>query len=448
MSKRIRLDKLHLHNYRCFELFDIDFDPELTALVARNGGGKTAVLDAIAAAFGPFIKTLNSAAGGGVIRREDARLRQNPTRALKEMEPQYPVVLKAKGLLDDHVFDWTRELATARSHIRFAEDWVIREYAQQLRRSVQEHEPVALPVISYYGTGRLWGRRRLSRGQKGQSTSRLRGYKDCLDPSSSYRDFETWFRKLHLVVLEEGESRSPARGEAEGQLAAVRGAVDTALAVTGWSGLRYRHAAEGIVASHPTHGELSVGQLSDGLRNVIGVIADMAYRMVSLNPHLGERAAKQTPGVVLIDEVDMHLHPEWQQVVLDSLRNAFPQVQFIVTTHSPQVLTTVGRKNIRLLEERDGRIGAAQPLQNPYARESRVALEDVMAVRSRPPVTAARAVEEYQALVEKGDIDSPRSRELRQELEREFGVNSEELQLADLVIAKWQALRHGRGPKP
>jgi hypothetical protein len=71
-----------------------------------------------------------------------------------------------------------------------------------------------------------------------------------------------------------------------------------------------------------------------------------------------------------------------------------------------------------------------------------------MAVRSRPPVTAARAVEEYQALVEKGDIDSPRSRELRQELEREFGVNSEELQLADLVIAKWQALRHGRGPKP
>jgi predicted ATP-binding protein involved in virulence len=68
-------------------------------------------------------------------------------------------------------------------------------------------------------------------------------------------------------------------------------------------------------------------------------------------------------------------------------------VQFIVTTHSPQVLTTVERKNIRLIEERDGLIRAAEPLQDPYARESRVALEDVMSVRSRPPVGPAKALE-------------------------------------------------------
>jgi predicted ATP-binding protein involved in virulence len=447
MSKDIRLKELQLQNYRCFEALDITFDPEMTVLGARNGGGKTAVLDAIAAAFGPFVKTLNNATGGGVIRQEDVRLRQNPARALKEMEPQYPVVLKARGLLDDQVFDWTRKLATAKSHTKYAEDWVVREYAQVLRHKVQEHEEVVLPAVAYYGTGRLWGRRRQSWGGRGNSTSRLRGYKDCLDPSSSYQDFAAWYRKLHLVILEERESQTAAFREAQGQLGGVSFAVDMALAVTGWSHLRYRQAAEGIVASHPEHGELPVDLLSDGLRNMIGMVGDLAYRMVSLNPHLEGQAPKETPGIVLIDEVDMHLHPEWQQVVLESLRSAFPRVQLIVTTHSPQVLTTVSRKNIRMLEERDGQIGAAEPLQDPYARESRVALEDVMSVKSRPPVKTAKALDDYQALIEQGQIDSPRTLELRRELEREFGASSEELQLADLVIAKWKALRHGRASK-
>jgi predicted ATP-binding protein involved in virulence len=95
------------------------------------------------------------------------------------------------------------------------------------------------------------------------------------------------------------------------------------------------------VAHHDQHGELSVALLSDGIRNMIGMVADIAFRATKLNPQFGFLAAKETPGVVLIDEVDMHLHPEWQQVVLQSLTTAFPALQFIVTTHSPQVLTTV-----------------------------------------------------------------------------------------------------------
>jgi predicted ATP-binding protein involved in virulence len=181
---------------------------------------------------------------------------------------------------------------------------------------------------------------------------------------------------------------------------------------------------------------------------MIGMVADVAYRMVSLNPHLSERAVRETPGIVLIDEVDMHLHPEWQQVVLESLRSALPRVQFIVTTHSPQVLTTVEREKIRVLVERDGQITAEIPLQNAYARESRTALEDIMDVRSRPPIKVAKALEEYQDLIERGEIDSSRALELRRELETRYGSASEEMQLADLVIARWKALRRGKDAKP
>jgi predicted ATP-binding protein involved in virulence len=103
---------------------------------------------------------------------------------------------------------------------------------------------------------------------------------------------------------------------------------------------------------------LQVEQLSDGVRNMIALVADIAYRMARLiNSDLGREAARETPGLVLIDEVDMHLHPEWQQVVLKTLTLAFPRVQFVLTTHSPQVISPVpsSSANVRLDENRGRR---------------------------------------------------------------------------------------------
>ncbi|MGB8922932.1 MAG: AAA family ATPase [Pseudomonas sp.] len=105
---------------------------------------------------------------------------------------------------------------------------------------------------------------------------------------------------------------------------------------------------------------LKVSQLSDGIRNIVALAADIAYRCIKLNPHLGITAPHQCTGVVLIDEVDMHLHPAWQQTVIPDLLGAFPNIQFIVTTHSPQVITSVQAKCIRVLhtvtEDRNTRL--------------------------------------------------------------------------------------------
>ncbi|WP_250666481.1 AAA family ATPase, partial [Escherichia coli] len=89
------------------------------------------------------------------------------------------------------------------------------------------------------------------------------------------------------------------------------------------------------------------------------MIGDIAYRCIKLNPHLGGDAARQTRGVVLIDEVDMHLHPRWQQIILTQLREVFPQIQFVITTHSPQVLTSVPSECIRILK--DNKVYSAPP---------------------------------------------------------------------------------------
>ena len=82
----------------------------------------------------------------------------------------------------------------------------------------------------------------------------------------------------------------------------------------------------------------------------MAIASDIAYRMAVLNPHLLDKVTEETDGIVLIDEIDMHLHPSWQRKVIDSLHKTFPKVQFILTTHSPTVLTNVPKENIRILD--------------------------------------------------------------------------------------------------
>jgi len=445
MNTTIRMDALRMINFRCFNQFDVDFHPECTVLVAKNGGGKSAVLDALAVALGPFVGGFDE----GKDRHfdvTDVRLIQNPARQIKEMEPQYPVAIEATGQIDGRVVQWRRELAAAKSHTTFAEATDLRDCAKELQTLVRRQVDVTLPHVSYYGTGRLWRQMRLTKAKKEESTSRTRGYTDALEPSSNYRMFEDWFRNLHQAEYESKDQ--PAKlEEIRGYLTGIRNAVNTALRPAGWDNIRYGAAEGGVMASHERHGDLPVDSLSDGIRNMIGMVADIAYRIVRLNPHLRAAGPQETPGIVLIDEVDMHLHPEWQQVVMKSLRDAFPRIQFIVTTHSPQVLTTVHRDMVRLLEGETGETRAAVPLDDAFGRESRIALEDVMSVKSRPPVEASQVLEEYRDVIERGEIDSPKALELRQRVEQFYGTEAEEVDLANLVIARWKAIRQSRGGK-
>src|SRR5207249_2270078 len=123
-------------------------------------------------------------------------------------------------------------------------------------------------------------------------------------------------------------------------ITAVREATRIVLEPTGWSDLTWPLGQRSLGVRHRDHGLLPLSVLSDGVRNMVALVADLARRCASLNPHLGEAVAQLTPGVLLIDEVDMHLHPRWQQQVVDLLRRAFPSLQMVLSTHSPHVLST------------------------------------------------------------------------------------------------------------
>lgn len=445
----LNLQSLKLRDYRCFEAIDIEFHPQLTVLVASNGAGKTSILDAIAVAFGPYIGAFDEAVGKHF---EPSDIRQIQVRKTATHEMEYApkgVRLEAEGFIpegfldlisDDHPAEtWRRALTSptkAKTTIKDAKNLI--DYGKRMQEAVRTPgSDVLLPLIAYYGTGRLWQQKKLTAAKKIERTSRTVGYTDCLDPASSYKAFVEWFRYWSLnakdLQLKE-QAHTPAFVEFTGYMDSVKGAVDACLAPSGWEGLEYSFKLDALVGHHPQHGELPVELLSDGIRNMIGMVADIAFRATKLNSQLGAQAATRTPGIVLIDEVDMHLHPEWQQVVLQNLVKAFPAMQFVVTTHSPQVLTTVPRENIRIIELTDDGYRAHKPDFSPLAHESGDALAKIMGTHREPPLPIQEQIRHFEQLVRAGQESSPEAVALRQKLD-EAGY-----QIHDSDLSTWRFL--------
>lgn len=438
----LKINKLYLDNYRCFKDFTIDFHDQLTVLVATNGKGKTAILDAIAVAFGTFVNSTGLARGSVFHRSDVQKIKARETKT-NEMEEVYPLVLEAKGVINNEVTHWSRELHKPKGATTTKDTKPLIQYGQDIRKKVVQKVDEILPLISYYGTGRLWGLKKITLNKKQHETSRLSGYIDCLDPLSSYKSFESWYVDICLAELELKieEIEKNNLDISNNEFTVIRKSIQQAVnhiveKNTGWKDIVYKKRAETIVAQNETFGELSLMQLSDGIRNMIGLVADIAYRAVKLNPHL-ENAPKQTPGIVLIDEVDMHLHPKWQQTVLTDLTKAFPNIQFIVTTHSPQVLSTVKKEQIRILGENV----VSTPSTHSFGEDSSVLLAELMNVSPLPPLEIVEKRKEYQRLIEDREYESPRAKQLQKELIENYGENSEFIIQTEMLIRRFEALK-------
>ena len=438
----LKINKLYLNNYRCFKDFTIDFHDQLTVLVATNGKGKTAILDAIAVAFGTFVNSTGLARGSVFNRSDVQKIKARETKT-NEMEEVYPLVLEANGLINNEVTHWSRELHKPKGATTTKDTKSLIQYGQDIRNKVVHKVDEIIPLISYYGTGRLWGLKKITLNKKQHETSRLSGYIDCLDPLSSYKSFESWYVDICLAELElkieeiEKNNLDISNNEFTSIRKSIQQAVNHIIEKnTGWKDIVYKKRAETIVAQNETFGELSLMQLSDGIRNMIGLVADIAYRAVKLNPHL-ENAPKQTPGIVLIDEVDMHLHPKWQQTVLTDLTKAFPNIQFIVTTHSPQVLSTVKKEQIRIL----GDNVVSTPSTHSFGEDSSVLLAELMNVSPLPPLEIVEKRKEYQRLIEDREYESPRAKQLQKELIENYGENSEFIIQTEMLIRRFEALK-------
>jgi predicted ATP-binding protein involved in virulence len=423
----LRLDRLSLRNFRCFAECTVDLHPKLTVLVAENGQGKTAILDAIGIALGLFVDTVAGTRQSPGFERSDVRLAGGNS---DDMRPVLPTEFSAEGQFDGRPLQWSRTLKSydvrARTSTKDAES--LRQAATDLRgeidgpRSVEvDPSDITLPLVAFYGTGRLWNEHRLTKGRKAFAANheQFSGYVDCLSSSSSFKGMLAWFENK---MNEIGDARFSGDLRKNVPLFnAVKEATRVVLEPTGWCQLDWDPERRHLVVGHATYGRLPLSALSDGVRNMIALVADIARRCASLNPDLREDAARRTPGILLIDEVDMHLHPRWQQLVVGLLQEAFPEMQMVLTTHSPHVLSTVEVDSIRVISLANGHGTVEVPAFQTRGVQSANILSQVMDVHAVPPVEEAAWLSEYRALVQMSDEDSSAGRSLWSKLVAHFG---------------------------
>ncbi|MBU1413932.1 AAA family ATPase [Myxococcota bacterium] len=441
------IESLRLKNFRCFEDLALNLHPELTVLVSANGQGKSSILDAIRIVLGPFFRPFAQERSVGFV-GEDIRQARFPN----SMEHQFPVEVSAQGQIVGKSLNWQRFLRTIKSHTTVKEAQPLIHLSEDLKRRVEGNEPVILPLFANYGSQRLWLEKRTRQSIliKNLDESRFAGYQYTWQPDSSSIYFLTWFRfatvlneKVLLKMLKAGLLENNSVGQAtseqgpySGELFQIRKAMNECLELTGWNNLEFTPDDQ-MILHHEKHGALELNQLSDGIRIVAMLAGDLAYRAVRLNPHLAQRILEETPGIVMIDEIELHLHPAWQQVVIPSLRKVFPKIQFIITTHSPQVLSSVPAESIRILD--DQRVYSPE-IGTRGAEASRI-LQRVFEVENRPPhESPVMDLKAYADLVFHDQWDSPEALELRSKLDQAFKDDEPELQRLDLFIRnrKWE----------
>ena len=354
----MRIRQLQMQNFKCFEDYTLEFHPQFTLLIGDNGAGKTTVLDALAVAAGiwlakpPDSTLVNS---GRSIRPKEIRLKLTHEGDRSQFLELKPVSITAEGDISGQEVQWRRQIRETGSRTSNAD-------ANEAQKIIDEHflraragEPIVSPVIAYYGAGRTWlpSRDRRPRTTKVNGVARRwEAFYDCFEERIRLTDLQSWFEREAIAFAERGGSWRP--GHQAISQAIVR-------CVPGADALWFDGDRREIVLSIH-HQAQPFSNLSAGQRMMVALIGDIAIKAVSQNAHLLTTGPSQeshdtlpkvlrhTPGLVLIDEVDVHLHPRWQRQVVRDLKETFPNVQFVGTSHSPFIIQSLEPGELRTLD--------------------------------------------------------------------------------------------------
>ena len=333
----MKINSIRIVDFRGIEDRTFIFNSQFNVLIGENGSGKTSVLEALSAAINPYV-AISQGKNVRPIRKDDVRV----VNFGPSIEAKTKTTLYVKGEIEGKKVDWV--IKKAHFHFGFmqGDDKEIKEISKNHFSVLSENggKDIILPVFDYLGCGRLFSEpsKSLKILPKG---SRYEGYYNCLESTSSIKRFASWFKTMELSLLQGNET---AKLRAQVIKRAVRNCLD------GWETIFYGIEEDQLMAMRATskHEVLPFNYLSDGQRNIIGIVADIAYRCVLLNPYLGIDAAIKSSGIVLIDELDLHLHPKWQRTIVSKLKETFPNIQFITTTHSPFIVQSL--KNNELID--------------------------------------------------------------------------------------------------
>ncbi|RRK34171.1 DUF2813 domain-containing protein [Schaedlerella arabinosiphila] len=347
------LSNIHIENFKGIKNADFDFDRTVNIIIGDNGTGKTSVLEAIVVALGGFLSGIDGVNtihfSKDEIRRENQLTGRGSNNIVYKTPIRVDVCLELcvhnHGKTELHPFKFTRQKKSIKSVRSTVEPRDICREAQWMA----EDRQAVLPVISYQSFSRVSNQKKdkWENPFSKEDYSRAVGYVDCLEEAANEKMLANWCKKMEQVAWQQEETIP--------EYEIVKKTVSKFMQLMQEDErirVYYDKRTEELVYTNEEE-ILPVRMLSSGFRNLLGMVFDIAYRMAVLNPDLLENVVEMTPGIVLIDEIDLHLHPRWQWKIIDALKNTFPRVQFIVTTHSPVIIASCKEEKLITLQLED-----------------------------------------------------------------------------------------------
>lgn len=356
----MRVTRLKLANLRAIESAEFHFQSGFNLIVGINGVGKTTVLDALRISLSPVVKYVNKLRTKAVFAVDDIRI-DSPA-----------LTVECSFQIEDEEFSYLihkprvtsvpQKKKTGKPREQVLDTPETSDFIGRPPRLATDSQTGGRPLAIFFGT-----RRAVPRDQtpsKGSSAGGIQAAlaEALLDRQLRMIEFAEWMKAQQVLKRE-----IPAAARV---LEAFEDAVTHFL--PGYSNLRVRPGKPPSLTIDHGRTTVPVEQLSDGERGLLVMVLDLTRRFAQANPKMGD-PAKESEAVVLIDEVDLHLHPSWQRRVVQNLTAAFPKSQFIATTHSPQVIGEVEHDRIQIIAN-----GLVYSPTHSFGVDSSRILEEIM----------------------------------------------------------------------
>lgn len=338
------LEHVVIKNFKAITNMAIDFTPGVNLLIGDNGVGKTSILEAIAIALSGMLKGISGVPTKNILQNDIRMSLDEKGDASSEIHYWVPTEITCTLNTDHLRFNWTRFRTdeSGNTRTKLTEDGIV-NWVQKILNNSND----ILPILCFQSDARVWQMRRGDFGKelKKKLNDRRCGYIGCLDYSLDIKGIQAWCLKMELSAFQ--KKREIKEYEAFKKI--VSKFMQKIGNLKKMPKIHYSTQLEQLVYQEGTM-MMPISNLSAGYQSLLWMVMNIGYRLALLNPEMTEDL-NEACGIVLIDEVDMHLHPKWQWNIVNALEETFPNIQFILATHSPIVISSCRNEQLITIAE-------------------------------------------------------------------------------------------------
>jgi len=409
------INKIEIENFKLFNNQTFKFNDNFNLIVGINGSGKTSLLRAISVALGGWANAYIKS-DKNLRPIEDTEIREvNIDNSFDKSKSTLITAFGSAKIIDrtgdkkDVTANWTRKRVednqetTLSGSIRYGTypaiyNLNLTNLGKDILEFIEEKNTFDLPIIAFYECDRLWlAKNELNLENTAKSKySRFDPYIDCFHTGADHQAIGEWLLKHELVSMQEEKESPVLKSIQKAAIAALEDCI----------GIRFNFKASRVMVEFKNDIIIPFEHLSDGQRTILGLFCDIARRAAILNPHLEAEDSLNLKGVVLIDELDLHLHPRWQRKIIDDLKSIFPNIQFIATTHSPHIIQSAMPNEIIVLEKENNELKQKELMYNEFGFKGWTVeeiLTDIMGMKDTRTDIFHETIKKFEIAIEQED---------------------------------------------